>query len=183
MSLSEQSAADRVLDSFPGSHVVERPSADKSDLIRPWMRSIPMSEGIGERVHDALDVDSVLADVPDAEGIQEWIERPLTIYGARLVLGQIDDRDTVYVAMECADPATGEQIVITTGADYVMHQLARFYTLDAFPVTVKPYLQMLGIKGQSDPVHLGRVDRPAPNAKGRSRKGAGASAADDENPF
>ncbi len=151
-------------------------------LDRKGWAPIPWSEGIGERVHQALDVESVLADVPEAVGIEDYLGKSITIYGAAKVLGKIDDRDTVYVAIDATDDETGERIVITTGAEYVMHQLGRFYSLDAFPVTCSPFEQKLGVKGRNDPIHLGPVGRKDPSDKGAANRRKAAQA-DDENPF
>ena len=130
------------------------------DVPRTWMLSIPRSEGIGDQVMRALDQASILADLPETEALRDYVGKPITIHSAVLDNGEIDGRQTWYIRMQVTDDSTGTEHVVTTGAEYVMHQIARCYLIPkGLPLACKPYEVKMERKGMNDPLHLGPVDR------------------------
>jgi len=121
--------------------------------------ALQLEMGIGEAYDRAADVDELLAELPDAEGIKEYLGRPITVHGASLRIGEIKGKPTVYVMLDVTDDSTGKRMPVSTGADAVMKQVNRAAQLGAFPFECMPYAVELNKSGQDDPIHLGKVDR------------------------
>lgn len=121
--------------------------------------ALSVEHGIGEAYDSAPDIDALLADLPDAEGIKEYLGRPITVHGASLRIGEIDGKATLYVMLDVTDNSSGKRVAVSTGADAVMKQVNRAAQLDVFPFECMPYAVELGKRGQDDPIHLGKVDR------------------------
>lgn len=121
--------------------------------------ALRLEMGIGEAYDRAADVEELLGELPDAEGIMDYLGRPITVHGASLRIGDIKGKPTVYVMLDVTDNSTGKRLPVSTGADAVMKQVNRAAQLNAFPFECMPYQVELDKSGQTNPVHLGKVDR------------------------
>lgn len=121
--------------------------------------ALSVGHGIGDFYDKAPDLDSLLEDMPDAVGLMDFTGKPIQINSATLRLGEAEGRATVFAVIQITDMETGEQVATTTGAGAVLKQINRAYQLDAIPFQCKPYQVALGVKGRTDPLHLGKLDR------------------------
>lgn len=123
--------------------------------------ALRLETGVGEAYDRAETADELLEDLPDAEGLREYLGRPITIHGASLRIGEADGKQTLYVMLDAEDQSTGKRLAMSTGAAAVMRQVNRAAQINAFPLSCMPYEVDLG-KGRgtkSNPIHLGKVDR------------------------
>jgi hypothetical protein len=123
--------------------------------------ALPLETGVGEAYDRAETVEALLEELPDAEGLKEYLGRPITIHGASLRVGEADGKQTLYVMLDATDDSTGKRLAMSTGAGAVMRQVNRAAQLGVFPFQCMPYEVDLG-KGRgtkSNPIHLGKVDR------------------------
>lgn len=121
--------------------------------------NIAVGHGIGDYYDQAPDLDALLEDMPDAVGLMEYTGKVVQINSASLRLGEAEGRPTVFAVIQITDMETGEQVATTTGAGAVLKQINRAYKLGLLPFQCKPYQVGLGVKGRTDPLHLGKVDR------------------------
>lgn len=121
--------------------------------------ALRLETGVGEAYDKAETIDALLADLPDAEGLREYLGRPLTVNGASLRIGEVDGKQTLYTMLDVTDDSTGKSLVLSTGAAAVMRQLNRAAQLDAFPFQCLAYEVEINKRGRSNPIHLGKVDR------------------------
>lgn len=126
---------------------------------RDKFSALPFESGIGAFYDSANDLDELLAEPNDAEGLIEYTGRPLTVHGASLHLGELEGKQTLFVVIDATDNSTGKRLPLTTGAGAVMRQLNRAAELGAFPFECMPYQRDLGRKGRTNPIHLGKADR------------------------
>jgi hypothetical protein len=118
-----------------------------------------LEEGVGSFYATVDSVDELLGDLPDAEGLMEYTGRPITIHGATLRVGELEDRMTVFAVIDITDDSSGKRVMATTGASAVLAQLNKAALKKWFPLQCMPYQSELGKKGRTDPLHLGKVDR------------------------
>ncbi len=118
-----------------------------------------LEEDVGGHYATAANLDELLGELPDTIGLMDLTGHKLTVKGAALHLGILEGKQTLFAVIECVDIDTGEQLAATTGASAVLRQLDRAAQLGLFPFDCKPYQSVLGVKGRTDPLHLGPVDR------------------------
>lgn len=148
-------------ETLPSADVVDAELVPYSEAEMGKYPALRLETGIGEAYDRATNVDELLDELPDAEGLREYLGRPITVHGASLRLGEADGRQTLYVMLDVTDDSSGKRLAMSTGAQAVMRQVNRAAALDAFPFQCMPYEVDLG-KGRgtkSNPIHLGKVDR------------------------
>lgn len=121
--------------------------------------ALRLEEGVGSYYATVSNLDTMLDDLPDAEGLMDYTGKPITVHGATLRLGETDERMTVYAVIDITDDSTGRRVAATTGASAVLGQLNKAAAEGWFPFQCMPYQTKLNKKGRTDPLHLGKVDR------------------------
>lgn len=139
------------------AEVVEDTPISSSALDR--FRGLHLEEGVGAHYASADTLDELLSDLPDTIGLMELTGHKIRVHSAALHIGNLEGRQTLFVVAEVTDLDTGERVAATTGASAVMRQLDRAAQLNLFPFDCKPYQSALGVKGRTDPLHLGALDR------------------------
>jgi hypothetical protein len=122
--------------------------------------SLRLEEGVGSYYATVDSVDDLLDDLPEAVGLMEMTGKVIVIHDATLRIGEMDDRTTVFAVIDTTDAKTGERFMTTTGASAVLGQINKAKIAGWLPLECKPYQVGLGTKGRTDPLHLGKVDRP-----------------------
>lgn len=94
-------------------------------------------------------------DAPwQSNSLREWVGRQLRVTGVKQLPSDFAHSLGVFLVVDAVDVQTGEQIVATTGSISIVAQLARAFTLNAFPLTVIPVESERPSASGYRPMHL-----------------------------
>jgi hypothetical protein len=142
--------------------------SEDGEIIEPapvplWLGNLPvvedMATAIGERITKATTMDEALGDLSEPIGLESVTGQALTVHSAALAPSDTENAIGYYALIDATVEETGERVVITCGAQGVLRVLAKAADLGAYPFKCKPYGVASKVKGRSDALRLGTVDK------------------------
>jgi hypothetical protein len=120
---------------------------------RKWMEGVPLAqededvqEQIALRIMQAETVDDLLTP-STAEGLRDWVDKPIVIHDARLRKSNLPDGVGAYLVLDIEDAKDGKHYVATTGAINVMAQIIKAHNQGWLPMSCK----VIEVVSNSDP--------------------------------
>lgn len=120
-----------------------------------WLDVIPdasdgedVAEQIALRILASENVDDLLTPSA-AEGLRDWIDRPIVIHDVRKREGEQEGVKGWYFILDIEDQKTGKHHVATTGASNVMAQITKAHNSGWLPMPCK----VIEMVSASNPSH------------------------------
>lgn len=94
------------------------------------------TRAIVERILRAQNTEDVFAEVTTV-ATKDFVGQPMEVLGVKLNEGELDGNRTVYMLIDAVVIATGERIILNSGAPNIVAKLWRLRELKQLPIKVQ----------------------------------------------
>src|SRR5260370_21298150 len=97
--------------------------------------SADVTRAIAERILNATDVAGVFEEVGTI-ATKDYVGQPVEVVDVKLNEGELDGKRTVYMLINAINLATGEVVILNSGAPNIVAKLYRLNMLKPLPIKV-----------------------------------------------